>query len=121
MSEKSVPSEHWEQSHFVSWFRQTFSKDDVRIFAIPNGGSRGLREGVKFKAEGVSPGVPDLFIPAWLVWVEMKRVKGGSVSNPQKDWKKYLQTINHVVLICRGAEDARQKIVGIARERGYDI
>ena len=58
MSEKS---EHWEQSHFVSWFRQTFSQDDVRIFAIPNGGSRGLREGVKFKAEGVSAGVPDLF------------------------------------------------------------
>jgi hypothetical protein len=36
--------------------------------------------------EGVSPGVPDLFIPDWLLWVEMKREKGGRVSPEQKDW-----------------------------------
>ena len=52
--------------------------------------------------------------------IYLKKGKGNFTVNT-KDWKKYLQSLNHVVLICRGAEDARQKITSIARERGYEI
>ena len=99
-----VPSEHIEQAEFVSWFRKTFT--GVRIFAIPNGGKRGKREATRLKVEGVSAGVPDLYIPEWRLWVEMKRTKGSSTSKKQKDWHDYLIRIGDSVVIPKGCEQA---------------
>ena len=104
----SVLSEHEEQRLFVQWFRRTYPKR--RIFAIPNGGGRSISQASKLKAEGVSSGVPDLLIPDGMIWVEMKRSRGGSVSADQKDWHSYLEAIGHTVIIGRGFEDARAKI-----------
>jgi len=103
-----IPTEHEEQRELVKWFRQTFS--GVRIFAIPNGGARSITTAARLKVEGVSAGVPDLYIPAWKIWIEMKRVKGGVVDKSQKDWHSYLTSIGDVVMICRGAEEAKQMI-----------
>jgi hypothetical protein len=101
-------SEHLEQVRLVSWFRKTYP--DVRIFAIPNGGGRSMAQGAALKAEGVSPGVPDIFIPAWSLWVEMKKESGGTVSPVQKDWIAYLEGIGHKVIIGRGFEDAKRQV-----------
>jgi len=103
-----IPTEHEEQRQFVQWFRRTFH--DVRIFAIPNGGARSAATAGRLKAEGVVSGVPDLFVPAWKLWVEMKRTKGGSVSAEQKDWLQYLEGIGHTTIVCRGCEDAKKQI-----------
>ncbi len=103
-----IPTEHEEQREVVSWFRQTFRP--CRIFAIPNGEHRSKSTGARLKVEGVSAGVPDLFIPEHCIWVEMKRKKGGTVSAVQKDWHEYLSMIGHTVLVCYGAADARDKI-----------
>jgi len=103
-----VLSEHYEQATFVAWFRQTYPS--VRIFAIPNGGSRSRTQGAKLKLEGVSPGVPDLFIPAWNLWVEMKRSVGGRLSAEQKDWISYLQDVGHCAIVCAGCNDAQEKV-----------
>ena len=102
------PSEHSEQAAFVAWFR---AKTSVRIFAIPNGSQRSRVTGARLKAEGVSPGVPDLYIPEWKTWIEMKRRTGGSVSKEQKDWIAYLRSLGDTVLICKGAEDAVRQIM----------
>jgi hypothetical protein len=109
-----VPTEHEEQREFVRWFRQSFP--GVRIFAIPNGGARSQREGGRFKLEGVSPGVPDLFVPAWLMWIEFKRQKGGSVSAEQKDWMGYLEGIGHRTFVARGAESGKEYILSFKGE-----
>jgi hypothetical protein len=82
----------------------------VRIFAIPNGEARSRTTGARLKLEGVSPGVPDLFIPAWCLWIEMKRANGGTVSAAQKDWHVYLRTIGHRVIVAHGFEDARKQV-----------
>jgi hypothetical protein len=103
-----IPTEHEEQRELVRWFRQTFQ--GVRIFAIANGGARSLATAGRLKAEGVSAGVPDLFIPAWGLWVEMKRVKGGSLSAEQKDWIAYLEGVKYWCIVGKGAEDAKAKI-----------
>ena len=103
-----IPTEHEEQRQFGQWFRRTFH--DVRIFAIPNGGARSAATAGRLKAEGVVSGVPDLFVPAWKLWVEMKRTKGGSVSAEQKDWLQYLEGIGHTTIVCRGCEDAKKQI-----------
>ena len=103
MSEK-IPSEHYEQVRFVGKFAILYP--GVRIFAIPNGGHRGKVTAAKMKQEGVRRGVPDLYVPAWKLWVEMKRIKGGSVSPDQKDWHEYLRGIGDTVLVCRGSDEA---------------
>ena len=69
----------------------------IRIFAIPNGGARHPAVAYKLKAEGVLRGVPDLYIPEWKLWIEMKRIKGGVLSDDQKDWIEYLESVgDHV-------------------------
>jgi len=78
--------------------------------AIPNGGWRNAATAGKLKAEGVSRGVPDLFIPEWKLWIEMKRITGGRVSPEQQGWKSYLEQCGYVVFICAGMEQARREV-----------
>jgi len=102
-------SEHLEQVRLVSWFHKIYP--DTRILAIPNGGIRSASAGASLKAEGVSAGVPDLFVPAWCLWIEMKREKGGTISPAQKDWISYLQSIGYQVIVGRGFEDAKTQVI----------
>ena len=108
-----MESEHLQQVRLVSWFRRTYP--GVRVFAIPNGGHRGASQGASLKAEGVSPGVPDIFVPAWNLWVEMKRESGGIVSPVQKDWISYLESIGHRVIVGHGFEDAKRQILDVKK------
>jgi hypothetical protein len=108
LTAERIPLEHEEQRELVRWFRQTWP--GVRIFAIPNGGARSKATAGRLKAEGVSSGVPDLFIPAWGLWLEMKRIKGGSVSAEQKDWMAYLESVGFSCIVGKGAEDAKGKL-----------
>ncbi len=103
-----LPTEHEEQRELVRWFRQTWP--GVRIFAVPNGGARSKATAGRLKAEGVASGVPDLFVPAWRLWIEMKRTKGGSLSPEQKDWIAYLESVGYCVIVGKGAEDAKRQI-----------
>ena len=102
-----MKTEHEEQRELVQWIRQACG---VRVFAIANGGLRSIATAGRLKAEGVSAGVPDLFVPAWLLWIEMKREKGGSVSPEQCDWHAYLTGLGHHVIVGRGQEDAKEKM-----------
>lgn len=111
-----APSEHEEQRLVVEWFRRTYK--GVRIFAIPNGGARNIATAGRLKAEGVSPGVPDLFVPAWRLWIEMKRATGGRVSVEQKDWIEYLIAEGYHALVCHGFDDARRQIGEFLQKKG---
>lgn len=105
-SRSEVPSEDHEQMHFVQWFRRTYP--GVLIYAIPNGGARHPAVASKLKATGVTKGIPDLHVPAWSLWIEMKRQKGGRVSPDQNDAIQYLEGIGHTCLVCAGNEIAQQ-------------
>jgi hypothetical protein len=105
----SPPSESEEQEGFVNWFRDKFP--GVLIYAIPNGGHRAVSVAKRLKAEGVVAGIPDLHIPAWQMWVEMKRVNGGSLSLEQKAMIAYLEAIGHRVIVGRGATDASRQLI----------
>ena len=108
MTTDKVPSEDHEQMMLVQWFRRTYP--DVRIFSVPNGGHRHPAVAATMKVTGVASGVPDLFVPAWRLWVEMKRTKGGSLSPEQKDWIKYLESVGFCCIVGKGAEDAKRQI-----------
>ena len=104
-----MTSEHDEQVGFVIWFRSRFP--GVLILAVPNGGKRHPATARKLKAEGVVPGVPDLFVPEWSLWVEMKRAKGGRLSPDQRQVIAYLESIGHSVIVGHGAEDASRQLI----------
>jgi hypothetical protein len=106
---KIQSTESMEQIGFVRWFRSRYP--GLLIFHIPNGGARHIVTGKKLKDEGVVAGVPDLFIPAWNCWIEMKRKEYGVLSFEQTHIHKYLEGIGHTVIIGYGAEDASRKLL----------
>lgn len=103
-----IPSEHAEQVSLVNWFHKNYP--GVLIFAVPNGGYRDKKTAEKLVAEGVIKGIPDLFVPEWKLWVEMKRVKGGYLSKEQREVIPYLQECGYTVIVGKGCIDAKQKI-----------
>ena len=115
MSVLKAPSEHVEQALLVQWFRRSYP--NVLIFAIPNGGARSKATAGKLKVEGVVPGIPDLFIPEWRLWIEMKRIKGGRVSDEQFGMIDYLQSVGYRAIVCKGAEDAKAQILEFLDEK----
>lgn len=94
-------TEHTEQVRFITWFRSTYP--GVLIFAVPNAGQRA--NGFRYVAEGLVAGVPDLFIPAWRLWIEMK-LPGGRVSPAQKQIMANLSEVGYTCAVCYGFEDA---------------
>ena len=108
-----VPSEHAEQVTFVSWFRASFP--GVLIYAIPNGGGRHILTAIDLKAEGVTPGIPDLHIPRFKLWIEMKRTRGGEISKEQKEVAEYLTGIGDTVCFCEGHKKAIAMTIAFLR------
>ena len=111
----AVAKEDLEQINTVNWFRHNYK--ELLIFHIPNGEKRDVRTAMKLKKLGVVAGVPDLFIPSHQLWVEMKKVKGGVVSQAQKEMIAYLESVGYTVLICKGFEEAKEKISEFLNER----
>ena len=112
---KTSPSEHSEQVGFINWFRVKYP--NVLIFAIPNGEKRAITVAKRLKAEGVVRGIPDLFIPQWTLWVEMKRISGGRLSPEQKAMIQYLEGIGQKVIVAKGAGDASKQILEHLKEK----
>ena len=108
-AQKTQKTEHQEQSEFVRRFRARYP--GYVIFAIPNGGSRGGERGSAaitgrlLKDEGVTPGVPDLFIPALRAFIEMKK-KGGTLSAAQSKMLYKLASDGYDTCVARSADEA---------------
>ena len=110
----NIPTEHQEQVALVRWFELQYP--NVLIFAVPNGGKRHVATAKKFKAEGVKAGIPDLCVPKFNLWIEMKRIKGGQLSQSQKDMIEHLKSINHTVIVGKGFVDAKNQIETFMRQ-----
>ncbi|QAU22874.1 VRR-NUC domain-containing protein [Dyella sp. M7H15-1] len=113
-----TPIEHDEQVMLIRWTRlATVAHPELDLlYAIPNGGERNKIIAAKLKAEGVRKGVPDLHLPVPRagycgLYVEMKRRKGGVVSEEQRVWIARLAEQGHRVEVCKGWEQARDVIV----------
>ena len=111
-TKSEIPLEHEEQKNFVKWFRQQYR--GVRIFAVPNSAMRDYKLAAYLVAEGLTAGVPDLIVVEWKLCIEMKRVKGSTISDEQLSWKTYLEQIGWTHFFAYGFEDARQKILTVS-------
>lgn len=106
-----VPSEDYEQACVAKWL----TLKGVTFFAVPNGGKRSLAEGVRFKRTGVQSGVPDIMIPIASggfhgLFIEMKRSKGGVISDNQIYWLSLLREKGYYAEVARGFIEARDII-----------
>ena len=74
-------TEEDEQSalfQFASWQKEP---EWSLLFAIPNGGYRKLKTGIRLKRTGLKPGIPDMMLPVGRggflgLFIEMKSEKG---------------------------------------------
>jgi len=66
-------------------------------------------------AQGMLKGAPDLFIPQYKLFIEMKRRDGGVVSESQKKVHKILRQLDYKVEVCYGALNSWQVV---EKERG---
>lgn len=117
-----VPDEHVEQTWLMQWCRaQSGAYPSLNlIYAIPNGSLRHPAIAAKLKAEGVKPGVPDLCLPVSRggfhgLYIELKRRKGGVVSDHQRNWLDYLRKQGYRAEVCHGWEVARDVLVEYLR------
>lgn len=119
-----TPTEGEEQATLFHWCDMVNGKypELQLLFHIPNGGERRKSEAARMKAEGVKPGVPDLFLPVARVnyhglFIEMKRRKGGRVSDEQREWIGNLLANGYAVEVCRGWEEAKDAIENYLDEK----
>ena len=86
------------------------------MYHIPNGGKRSKTEAKRFKAMGVKPGVPDIFLPAARgsyhgLYIELKRRQGGREETVQKEWIKALTLQGYYAIVCHGWVDASKVVL----------
>lgn len=119
------PSEHSQQAALFCWAAQHVGSipELALLFAIPNGGKRDKITGARMRAEGVKPGVPDIF---WALprsrpnpyggtltgkfyhglFLEMK-VGSGGLSSDQEEWRDRLKNQGYAYAVCYGYMSAR--------------
>lgn len=115
-------NEHLHQVALMQW-AAIYSAQHPEIsllFAIPNGGKRNISVAKKLKAEGLKPGVPDLFLPVAKkgfhgLFIEMKAATG-STSKLQKEWISELIKQRYKVVVCKGWEVAMNEIKSYLEE-----
>ena len=112
LSKTIAAPEHIEQVRLVSWFRYNFKEPDYIIFAVPNGGFRGIKEAKRLKDEAVKSGVSDLIILTHgkVIFLEMKKLNG-KLSDKQKEFNENVEYLGFVSIVGYGATDASKKIL----------
>ena len=115
---KEIPLESQEQITLINWWELYSATKHIHnkcLFAIPNGGFRNARESHRFKQEGVRAGIPDLMlsVPCGAfhgLFIELKRVKKGRVSEDQKEMLVVLAKLGYKTIVCYGFEEAKKAI-----------
>ena len=114
-----IPLEEIEQEHVFLWasMEERAYPELAMLYAIPNGGKRAIKTAVALKKQGVKRGVPEMCLPVARggyhgLYVELKRQKGGTVSDEQREWIAALNTQGYKAIICHGAEEAIEQIRG---------
>ena len=109
-------AEHDEQAALFTWARyvERVRPELALLLAIPNGGLRSKTTAARLQAEGVRPGVPDVFLPVARggchgLWLELK-VTGGRLSSAQAQWLAGLRAQGYRALVCEGWQAAAESI-----------
>jgi len=118
MKSTSNHSEHTEQRALVTWaaLQSKTIIELASLFSVPNGAYVSKAQAGKLKSEGLKSGVPDLFLAIPRrgfagMFIEMKRLSGGVVSEAQKEWHQRLAGNGYHVVVCKGFDAAKEEII----------
>ena len=86
------------------------------LFAVPNGGYRAKATAAAMKRQGQKAGVPDCFLPVPRgpyhgLWIEMKRLRSGTMTEEQRLWQTFLLSQGYWAVLCRGTDAAWHEIM----------
>ncbi len=81
------------------------------LFAIPNGGTRHIKEIANLKAQGLRPGVSDLFLAypshGYMgLWLELKKDRQAYLSEQQIIWLDRMLQVGYQAQVAYGYEEA---------------
>lgn len=112
-----TPSESEEQQMLFRWAgTMEYRYPELQLLHhVPNEGKRSKASGGRLRSEGLKRGVPDLFLPVARggyhgLFMELKRRKGGKVSDDQKRWIAALQEQGYRAIVCYGWEEAAREM-----------
>ncbi len=128
MSTSGVATEHEEQAALIKWwnlYALARHMPSLLLMAIPNGGRRTTTTGARLHAEGVRAGIPDLFLAIargeWHgLWLEMKRRKGGFLTDQQRTALLALKLEGYSTAVCYGWDEARAAILDYLEDDHVD-
>ena len=111
-------TEHEEQKALIKWWSTAcngFGIPEVCLFAIPNAARRSMKIASMLKAEGMRSGIPDLILAVPRgekhgLFIEMKKTKGGRVSDNQKIMLSAFSEQGYETQVCKGFEAAKSVI-----------
>lgn len=108
---RTIPTESAEQKALMSWWSWHYPDKPLSLFHIPNGGKRDLKTAARLKAEGVKPGVADLFLMLARggyhgLFIEMKPVKGGRQTEAQKEFERVCSEAGYRYVLAKGWGEA---------------
>lgn len=113
------PLEDWEQEQIFSWIMANQIREPKLQLAYGtlNGVRLAPRLRGKMKKQGNRKGVPDIVLPAKShcgkypgLYIELKRVEGGKVSPDQKRYMELLRGQGYEAVVCKGHQEAIEKI-----------
>ena len=121
---KSVSSEAGEQATFFAWL--TVYRPFVRAltFAVPNGGKRNIFEAKALKLQGVTPGVPDVFMaipsePFAGLFIEFKFGKNRT-TGLQNAFIARVREVGFRAEICYSFEEAKIVVLEYLKNTEYE-
>lgn len=102
------------QAACVAWYRYQYASLAPLLFAIPNGGQRGVPEAARMKKQGVTAGVPDLLLAvptprAPGLFLELK-VGTNQPSPVQRELLARLRRIGYAVAVVRSLAEFRAAV-----------
>lgn len=117
MAKRNVPLEEDDQRLLFEWAEwATCSNPELALlYHIPNEGKRSKLVGYRLQAQGMRRGVPDICLPVprggyGALYIELKRRKGGRVSEEQRVWIDALNRAGNKAVICKGFDEAKAAI-----------
>lgn len=110
MSRKKTPTETSIQQAYFAWVRLHPSPLLLWVHAIPNAGKRSVTTAQRAKAEGLTKGIADVFIPypnhdLHGQYLEFKTPKGRQTPE-QKQFQRWCEFANYGYTIVRSVDAA---------------
>lgn len=108
-----IPTELQEQIAIFQW--ADLMKGKYPMLKYMNASLNGVRltigQATLAKKSGMVKGYPDIFLPVRNetyngLFIELKRVKNGVVSNEQKDFISFLNSQGYLAVVCKGSQTA---------------